>query len=68
MSNLFSHTNFNGDISSWDVSNVTYMSYMLYGCKLFNSDISNWDVSNVKGNMFIFDNCSIKEKYKPKFK
>ena len=34
----------------------------------FNSDISNWDVSNVTNNAYMFDDCSIEEKYKPKFK
>ena len=68
MSNLFEGTDFNGNISQWDVSNVTDMTYMFYWCKKFNKDISNWDVSNVKGKLFIFDNCPIKEKYKPKFK
>jgi len=37
---------FNGDISEWDVSNVTDMSDMFY-CSKFNGDISKWDVSNV---------------------
>ena len=37
---------FNGDISSWDVSNVTDMSGM-FGRAEFNQDISFWDVSNV---------------------
>ena len=68
MSNLFEGTDFNGNISQWDVSNVTDMTYMFYWCKKFNKDISNWDVSNVTGKLFIFDNCPIKEKYKPKFK
>lgn len=36
----------NGDISNWDVSNVTDMSGMFQGT-LFNGDISNWDVSKV---------------------
>ena len=67
MSNLFAYSHFNGDISKWDVSNVTNMKNM-FACSKFNNDISNWDVSNVKFNSGMFDNCPIKEKYKPKFK
>ena len=51
MSELFWGTNFNGDISSWDVSNVTSMESMFSKCKNFNKNISKWDVSNVT-NMF----------------
>ena len=57
-----------GNISGWDVSNVTDMSSMFYGCTYFNQDISNWDVSKVKFKIDMFDKCSIKDKYKPKFK
>ena len=44
---------FNGDISQWDVSNVTDMSFMFYYSN-FTGDISKWDVSNVTNmhNMF----------------
>ena len=37
---------FTGDISLWDVSNVTNMDRMFHESN-FNGDISNWDVSNV---------------------
>ena len=37
---------FNGDISKWDVSNVTNMQAMFSDTD-FNGDISKWDVSNV---------------------
>ena len=47
---------YNGDISKWDVSNVTDMSYMFWRCA-FNKDISKWDVSNVT-NMFSMFGCS----------
>ena len=57
-----------GDISKWDVSKVINMSYMFAFCKKFNQDISNWDVSKVKFKIDMFDKCSIKEEYKPKFK
>ena len=68
MSSLFEVTNFNGNISNWDVSNVTNMNYMFYKCTNFNTDISDWDVSNVKFLYNIFLYCNIQEKYKPKFK
>jgi len=48
---------FNQDISNWDVSNVTTMSYMFYAAKSFNQDISNWDVSNVTNMSFMFENA-----------
>ncbi len=34
---------FNGDISGWDVSNVTDMSFMFYGSQ-FEGDVSQWNV------------------------
>ena len=42
-------SDFNGDISEWDVSKVRNMSYMFDGSKFTgeNGDISGWDVSNV---------------------
>ena len=46
MSGMFYDSQFNGDISKWDVSNVTNMSVM-FSDSQFNGDISNWDVSNV---------------------
>ena len=38
---------FDGDISRWDMSNVTDMSYMFRFSK-FSGDISRWDTSNVE--------------------
>ena len=45
---------FCGDVSDWDMSNVTNTRYMFYRCEKFNCDVSKWDVHNVKlmGNMF----------------
>jgi len=40
-------SDFNQDISSWDVSNVTDMTGMFLNSNSFNQDISSWDVSNV---------------------
>ena len=44
---MFMQTNFNGDISGWDVSNVDDMTSCLRGCSNFSYDISNWNVSKV---------------------
>ena len=80
MSNLFSNVpikdvgpfrphelQFNPNISSWDVSNVTNMQKMfgtdsssigpVYVRNLFNQDISSWDVSNVVDMSYMFNNC-----------
>ena len=56
-------TSFNGDISSWDVSNVTNMDYMFYGATSFNGDLSSWDVSSVTNidDMFSGDNSLSEE-------
>ncbi|MFC0323938.1 BspA family leucine-rich repeat surface protein [Gallibacterium melopsittaci] len=37
---------FNGDISQWDVSNVTDM-YEMFARSKFQGDISKWNISNV---------------------
>ena len=44
------------DISDWNVSNVTDMSYMFFNCHLLKSvgDLSGWDVSNVTDMPFMF--------------
>ena len=48
---------FNQDISSWDVSNVTNMRDM-FKWSNFNQDISNWDVGNVTMMMSMFNENS----------
>ena len=54
MSALFEGTDFNGDVSNWDVSNVINMRYTFSKCKSFNQDISKWDVSNVIDTFSMF--------------
>ena len=39
--------NFNGNLSSWNVSQVTNMREMFDNAEKFNGDISSWDVSSV---------------------
>jgi len=63
MSNLFNAASFtifkkfNGDVSQWDVSNVTNMFGMFYECKKFNCDISRWNVSKVSDTDGMFYDC-----------
>ena len=48
MENIFdTRSDFNQDISSWDVHNVTNMIKIFHGKTEFNQNISFWDVSNV---------------------
>ena len=57
---IFEYTKFKYiDISYWNVSNVTNMSYMFYMCKELESvgDISKWDTSNVKDMNNMFYDC-----------
>ena len=56
--------NFKGDISEWNVSNVTNMYGLFWNNTGFNGDISKWNISNVRNmkNMFSdskFNNNSI---------
>jgi surface protein len=54
---MFTNSEFNRDISKWNVSKVVDMDYMFGGSK-FNQDISNWDVSKVASMTRIFSNSS----------
>lgn len=44
---------FNGDISRWDVSNVTSMRSMFYNSH-FKGDISKWNMSKVVSKEYMF--------------
>ena len=57
MSSLFEDSEFNGDISKWNVSNVTNMRYMFYGCESFNQPLNTWNVSKVVKMSSMFCNC-----------
>lgn len=51
---IFENSDFNGDISGWDVSGVTDMSYMFFKAKKFNKPIGKWDVSGVEKMKYMF--------------
>lgn len=48
-------TKFRGNLSKWDVSNVTSMKAFLKGAAVFDRDISNWDVLNITTKPVDFD-------------
>ena len=57
MSSLFyteELTDFNEDISAWDVSNVKKMNRMFCCAKSFNQNINTWNVFNVKTMQLMF--------------
>ena len=59
-SDRFGFEEFNGNISQWNVSNVTNMESMFrYG--KFNRPIENWDVSNVTNMLFMFSESSFNQ-------
>ena len=55
MNYVFYGSEFNGDISKWNTSNVKSMVYMFSGSS-FNGDISDWDVGNVTDMRWMFSN------------
>jgi surface protein len=47
MIQMFRGSNFNQDISGWNVSSVIQMDGMFQNNSSINIDLSSWDVSNV---------------------
>ncbi len=58
MSELFEFSDFNGDISEWDVSNVEDMTLMFGNAKNFNKDISEWNTGNVAYMEYMFSGAT----------
>jgi surface protein len=54
MNAMYGNSQFKGDLSSWNVSNVTNMNEMFFGCE-FNNDISKWGVSKVMDMESMFE-------------
>jgi surface protein len=57
---MFSGYNFStiNNINSWDVSNVTNMSFMFSDAILFNQNLNSWNVSSVTDMSFMFYNAN----------
>ena len=56
---------FNGNISEWDVSNVKDMRGM-FAYSNFNQDISNWILRKDCNVNHVFEGCPIEEEIEPK--
>lgn len=54
MTGLFRYTDFNDDISGWNVSQVTSFKQLLYRNDKFNGDISKWQTNKVVDMSFAF--------------
>lgn len=59
MSGLFKGVEHNFDVTDWDVSHVTDMSFMFADCTHFNCDLSVWNVSKVTNMLGMFEKCKI---------
>ena len=64
MSSMFFKSKFNHDISKWDISKVRDMKWM-FCYSDFNKDISKWNISKDVNTYKMFNDCPIKEEYKP---
>ena len=65
MTGMFDRSKFNQDISNWDVSKVKKMDFMFCFSK-FNQDISKWKIDKDCSTSDIFEDCPIRDEYKPK--
>ncbi len=63
---MFQDTSFNQPIGNWDVSSVTYMSYMFNNTP-FNQNISSWSVDNVTYCNNFSTNAPLTEENTPNF-
>ena len=61
LSFVFSESNYNGDLSKWNVFSCKNMERM-FDCSIFNNDsIKYWDISNVKKTYYMFYNSKFEK-------
>ena len=54
----FANSAFNGDISSWDMSNITNVDSMFMGNVNFDGDLSNWNTAKVQTFIRMFNGAT----------
>ena len=60
MNKLFSSSKYDGDLSKWNISNVTKATNM-FACADYtgkNGDLSKWNISNVNNMISMFKNSN----------
>ena len=65
MTGMFDRSKFNQDISNWYLSKVKKMDFMFCFSK-FNQDISKWKIDKDCNTDDMFEDCPIRDEYKPK--
>ena len=61
MSFMFYQSEFNNDISKWDVKTVWNSQYMFYNSK-FDKDIHSWNMEHATYTDHMFDGCPLENK------
>ena len=64
---MFGNSKFNKPIGNWNVINVENMA-MMFAFSKFNQDISKWKINKECNTSDMFEDCPIKEEFKPKLK
>ena len=54
---LFKDTDFKGDVSKWNMSNILVTRNMFKSCKDFNCDLSEWSLDSIKDAYCMFAFC-----------
>ncbi|MFK7937292.1 MAG: BspA family leucine-rich repeat surface protein [Saprospiraceae bacterium] len=57
MESMFAGSDFTGDVTDWNVSNVQNFQGCFASCQNFNQDLSDWDVSSANNLREMFNFC-----------